>query len=178
MNNTIFYFFYNLAHQSNLFDQIVVFFSVYFLYLVIFFAFLFLLLYHKVLPSQNPIREFLNKWKEFILLCVSGGLAWGIAKILKVLIHAPRPFDLFSQVHSLFIETGYAFPSGHTMVASAIAFALFFTDKKVGLRFMIFALIIGLARITAGVHFPIDILGGFILGGGVSYLVAYFAKNV
>lgn len=178
MNETFFYFFYNLAHQSEFLDKVIIFFAVYFLYMVIASAFLFLFFHHKILPSPNPIRELMGKWKEFILLTVSGGTAWVLAKILKILIHTPRPFDVFPQVQSLFSETGYAFPSGHTMVASAIAFALYFLNKKVGYVFMFFAIIIGLARVTAGVHFPGDILGGFVLGGGVSYLVAYFLKKI
>jgi len=118
-----------------------------------------------------------QSWRQLFLVCFSGGLAWGLAKILKILIHTLRPFEVFPQVQSLFIETGYAFPSGHTLVASAIAFALYFINKKVGYIFMFFALLIGVARIAGGVHFPIDILGGFTLGALVAYLVAYFIKN-
>ncbi|MEK7128261.1 MAG: phosphatase PAP2 family protein [Patescibacteria group bacterium] len=164
MDNQIFFFFYNLAHQSQIFDGIVSFFAVYFIYIVIISALLYLFFYY-------------NK-KEFIFLCVSLGLAWVFAKILKILFHTQRPFEMFSQVQSLFSETGYAFPSGHTMVASAIAFSIFFTHKKVGYIFIFFALLIGLARIIAGVHFPIDILGGFVLGLAAGALVAYFRKNV
>ncbi|KKQ28280.1 MAG: Phosphoesterase PA-phosphatase related protein [Parcubacteria group bacterium GW2011_GWB1_37_13] len=173
MNQIIFNFFYNLTHQSAFFDKIIVFFAAYFIYIVIILAFLFLLFHHKIFLSQNPVKELMEKWREFFLVCVSGGLAWGLAKILKILIHTQRPFDIFPQVQSLFVETGYAFPSGHTAVASAVAFALFFTNKKVGYVFMFFALLIGFARIIAGVHFPIDILGGFILGA----LIAYFVKR-
>lgn len=158
MNESIFFFFYNLTHQSNLFDGFVTFFAVYFLYIIIALAFLFLY----------------GRWREFILLCVSGGFAFVVAKILKVLIHTPRPFDVFPQVQSLFTETGYAFPSGHTLVASAVAFALLFTNKKAGYLFIFFALLVGLARVTAGVHFPVDILGGFVLG----YLVALCVRKL
>ncbi len=92
MNDTIFFFFYNLAHQSEFFNKVIVFFAVYFIYVVIASALLFLV-FHK-------------KWSEFIILCISGGLSWGLAKILKVLIHTSRPFDTFPQVQSLFIENG------------------------------------------------------------------------
>ena len=163
MNETIFFFFYNLAHQSNFFDTVIIFFATYLIYFVIIFSLLFFL-FHK-------------KWQEFILVCVSGGIAWFLAKILKILIHTDRPFNIFPQVQSLFIETGYAFPSGHTMVASAIAFALFFTHKKIGYLFMSFAFIVGLSRIIAGVHFPVDILGGFVLGFLVAFSVNYFIKK-
>jgi membrane-associated phospholipid phosphatase len=173
MNNTIFFFFYNLAHQSVFFDQLVIFSAVYFPYIVVILAVIFLLFYYKILPSQNPIKEFINKWKGFIFVPLTGGLAILLAEMLKILFHTLRPFAIWPQVHSLFTETGYAFPSGHAAIFSAIAVALFFTHKKAGYLFMFFALLIGLARIIAGVHFPIDILGGFIIGA----LVALFIKN-
>ena len=160
MNNQIFFFFYNLAHQSNFFDQVIIFFAVYFIYIVVVLALLFLW------------RRF--NWREIVIVGMSGGLAWFTAKILKSLIHTPRPFEVFSEVQSLFTETGYAFPSGHTAGAFAIAFALFFLHKKTGYIFMFFALLIGLSRISAGVHFPIDILGGFILGALIAYLTNFF----
>lgn len=165
MADSIFLFFYNFTHHSAIFDAKVIFLAVYFIFLVILLAGLFLIFYRK-------------SWRESILVFGSGFVAWGIAKILKILIHTERPFSVLSGVEPLFRETGYAFPSGHTAVAAALAFALFFINKKVGYVFMLFALLIGLARVIAGVHFPIDILGGFILGALISYLVAYFVKNV
>ncbi|MEK7106302.1 MAG: phosphatase PAP2 family protein, partial [Patescibacteria group bacterium] len=93
---------------------------------------------------------------------------------LKSLIHAPRPFLALPQVQALFPESGYAFPSGHATFFSAMAFTIFFRNKKAGYVFILFALLIGLTRIIAGVHFPIDILGGFILGSAI----AYFFKNI
>ena len=162
MNNTIFFFFYNLAYKSNFFDGIVTFFAVYFIYIVIISALLFSFFYRK-------------SWRQLFLVCFSGGIAWLLTKfVAKILFHTMRPFVIFPQVQSLFAETGYAFPSGHTTVAVAIAFALYFINKKVGYVFMFFALLIGLTRIIAGVHFPIDILGGFVLGA----LVAYFVKKI
>jgi undecaprenyl-diphosphatase len=59
-----------------------------------------------------------------------------------------------------------------------IAFAIFLTHKKAGYWFMFFALLIGLARIIVGVHFPIDILGGFILGALIAYLVRFVYDKI
>ena len=161
MNQTIFYFFYNLAHQSNFFDQLINFLAVYLPYLVILSAGIFLIFYRR-------------NWRESFLVFFSGGLAIIIDQLLKFLIQSPRPFLAFTNVLPLFPETGYAFPSGHAAFFSSLAFALFFINRKTGFIFMFFALLIGLARIIAGVHFPIDILGGFLLGFGV----AYFVKSV
>ena len=170
MNNTIFFFFYNLAHQNTFFDSIVVFLAVYFPFIVVFLTGLFLLFY--------------KKWKEIILVFSASFLAYLISVVLKTLFHTLRPFLLLPNVRALFTESGFAFPSGHATFFMALAVSLFSINKKAGLPaqagyvFMFFALLIGIARIIAGVHFPIDILGGFVLGGTVSYLVAYFTKNV
>jgi membrane-associated phospholipid phosphatase len=177
MNNTIFFFFYNLAHQSKISDGIVVFFAVYFIYIAIISAGIFLLFNFKVLPSRNPIREFRNRWKDFVSVSLSVAVAWFFNKfIAKILFHALRPFVVFSQVRPLFGETGFAFPSGHSAVASALAFALFYTNKKIGYVFMFFALLIGVSRVISGVHFPVDILGGFIEGFIIAYIINQFTN--
>ena len=164
MNNAIFYFFYNLVHRSIFFDKIVVFTAIYFPYIVVILAGLFLLFHHKILQAENPFRVFWEKKKKILLVFFSSALAWFVSEIFKILFHIPRPFLVLPDIHTLFTETGYSFPSGHATFFSALAVSLFFLHKKAGYVFMFFALLIGLARIIAGVHFPIDILGGFIFG--------------
>lgn len=176
MNNQIFFFFYNLAHQSQILDKVIVFFAVYFPFVVVILAGLFLLFHHEILGAENPYRVFMEKKKEILLVFFSGFLAYVVAVILKFLFHTLRPFLALPDVYALFAESGFAFPSGHAAFFAALAFSIFFLHKKAGYIFMFFALLIGIARITAGVHFPIDILGGFVLGGVVSYLVRYFLR--
>lgn len=165
MNNQIFFFFYNLAHQSNFFDHVVVFLGVWLPYLVILTAGLYLIFYRK-------------SWREFFVVFFSGGLAVFFDLILKHLIQAPRPFIALADIQTLFPETGFAFPSGHATFFAALAVAIFFFHRKAGLVSMLLALLIGLARITAGVHFPVDILGGSALGALVACMVAYFLKKI
>jgi undecaprenyl-diphosphatase len=178
MNNSIFFFFYNLAHQSAYFDRLIVFLAVYFPYIVIMLAGLFLLFHHEVFLAESPWEVFLQKKQEILLAFFTGSLAWVLAKMLKVFIHTARPFADLPGVHPLFFESGYSFPSGHATFFMGLAFSIFFQHKKAGYVFMGCALLIGLARIAGGVHFPVDILGGFVLGGAVSYVVAFIAKNV
>lgn len=177
MNNQIFFFFYSFAHQSKIFDDVIIFFAVYFPYLVIIFAGLFLLFHHEVLGAETPAQVFWEKKKEILGVFFAGILAYIVSILLKIFIQTPRPFDAFSQVHSLISETGYSFPSGHATFFMALAMSIFFMHKKAGYWFMFFALLIGLARIIAGVHFPVDILGGFVLGALVAWLVEYFIKQ-
>lgn len=178
MNETIFYFFYNLAHKSVFFDKIVVFMAVYFPFVVVILAGLFLLFHHEILKAEEPFKVFMEKKREILLVFFSAFSAYIISVILKILFHTLRPFLALPNVHALFFESGYAFPSGHATFFSALAFSIFFMHKKAGYIFMFLALLIGLARIIAGVHFPIDILGGFALGALIAYLFAYFMKKI
>lgn len=174
MNDIIFFFFYNFAHQSVFLDGLVVFFAAYFQYFVIFSAGVFLLMHHEVFKAESTLQIFLEKKKEILRAFFAAVLAYVLAYGLKFLFHTSRPFDLFPQVQSLIPETGYAFPSGHATFFVALAMSIYFFHKKAGYVFISFAILIGLSRIVAGVHFPIDILGGFVLG----WLVAYFVKSV
>ncbi|MCX6752748.1 MAG: phosphatase PAP2 family protein [Candidatus Nomurabacteria bacterium] len=179
MNNQIFFFLYNFAHQSNTLDKLIIFTAQNFPYLVIVLAMVFLIFHHDALPNKNVLKElriYLNKWKEIGLVFFSGILAWCLASLLKILFHTPRPFDAFTNVHSLISESGFAFPSGHATFYSALAVSLFFCHKRVGYVFMFFAFLIGIARIMVGVHFPIDILGGFVLGSIIAVLMNRIIK--
>ncbi|KKQ08185.1 MAG: Bacitracin transport permease protein BCRC [Parcubacteria group bacterium GW2011_GWB1_36_5] len=174
MNNQIFFFFYNLAHQSAFFDNLVIFFAVYFPFIVIFLAGIFLLMHHEIFKAESIFQILMQKKKELLLAFLSSFLAYFLAVILKLLFHTSRPFLDLPNVQALFSETGFAFPSGHAAFFGALGVALFLTHKKAGYIFMFFAFIIGFSRVIAGIHFPIDILGGFVLG----VIVAYFLKKI
>jgi len=161
MNDAIFYFFYNFAHKSALGDQLAVFVALYLPFVVAFLAFAYMFFYHR-------------SFRDFIFVFFTAGVAVIISKVLKILIQVPRPPFSLEGVQSLFGKTSYAFPSDHATFFMALAVAIFFINKKAGLIFLVLALLIGIARIVVGVHFPVDILGGFALGA----LVAYLAKKI
>src|ERR1035437_5065884 len=104
MNNQIFFFFYSLAHQSKILDSVIVFSAVYFPYIVVILAGLFLLFHHEVLKAEEPFRVFMEKKREILMVFFSGCLAWVLAYVLKFLFHIPRPFDAITQVRSLIPE--------------------------------------------------------------------------
>ena len=171
MNETIFYFFYSFAHQSAILDHVFVLIADTLPYVVIIIAGTFLLMHHEVFKAENPLQVILQKKKEILTVFFVSGTSWVVASLLKTLFHTPRPFIEFSDVLPLVSETGFAFPSGHATFFMALATSIYFLHKKAGYRFMIFALLIGIARIIVGVHFPVDILGGFALGALIAYLV-------
>jgi undecaprenyl-diphosphatase len=175
MNNTVFFFFYNFAHHYTFFDKIIVFTADIFPYIVILLAGLFLLFYYKIISSGFSLKV-KQKWQAIFSVFFVGAFSWCIAEIIKILIHSPRPFIALSNVWSLFSETGYAFPSQHATFFASISMMIFAINKKVGYVFLIFTLLIGIARITAGVHFPVDIIGGFLLGTIIAVVFSLIFK--
>jgi undecaprenyl-diphosphatase len=85
-----------------------------------------------------------------------------------------RPFVSLGNVKPLvttpIIENIQSFPSGHALIFFAIAMSVYLSHKKWGIFFFIMATVMGLARIFAGVHWPIDIFAGAIIGIAVGYI--------
>lgn len=99
--------------------------------------------------------------------------------LLKHLIARPRPFDMIPDLVVLGTKPGsYSCPSGHTMSSFATAWIYYLgLDKKIGIPAMILAGLIGISRLYIGVHYPTDVLLGFILATGVSYFVFQIMKK-
>lgn len=110
--------------------------------------------------------------KEQVLHALfAAALAWGIAEVIKALFPTLRPFEVNGAVSMVLIPPiGGAFPSAHSAAAFALATTIWLHDKKVGLIYIISALTVGIARVLGNVHYPIDILGGAILGSATSFL--------
>ncbi len=83
----------------------------------------------------------------------------------------PRPF-VDHEVKLLFYKPpDPSFPSNATAVGFAIAAGLGFANKRVGALAYIMAVTLGITRIYGGVHYPLDVLVGALIGYGSSYLV-------
>lgn len=111
--------------------------------------------------------------KEQILHAVLAALlAWVVAHLIKALFPTARPFEVNGLTPMAIIPpSDGAFPSGHTSAAFALATSLFLHDKKIGATYLISALLIGVARVIGNVHYPVDILGGALVGGVVAFLI-------
>jgi len=71
----------------------------------------------------------------------------------------------------------FGFPSGHTSSAVALwgGIALLFKDWRVRAACLLLILLIPFSRIYLGRHFPADVLGGYVLGGGLLFLFHWLA---
>ncbi|OGI72247.1 hypothetical protein A3J61_02045 [Candidatus Nomurabacteria bacterium RIFCSPHIGHO2_02_FULL_38_15] len=180
MNEKIFHYLNSFLGQASLFDKLVFFLSDNFGYFLIFFSFLFLLLNNnskKFYATQNLRTR--QKIKELVILLGSTAVAWLFVLVVKNIFVNPRPFLVYPEIQTLFIYgSDDSFPSGHATFYGALAVSIFAYHRRAGIVFAIGAVLIGLARIIAGVHFPLDVLMGFIFGGSVSVLVYYTIRKL
>jgi membrane-associated phospholipid phosphatase len=116
------------------------------------------------------IMLFNKKWWEcvFFVIAVIGSTLFN--SLLKWVFHRARP-----TIHPLVTETGYSFPSGHSMSSIVtygmiMVFLVLFFNKAwsktlIILVFSLLILLIGISRIYLGVHYPSDVIAGFSAGG-------------
>ena len=98
-----------------------------------------------------------------------------INNLIKVIIARPRP-----EINKLVTETGYSFPSGHSITSMVFyGYLVYLTykyinNKKIKIPLIIFLIpTIGLSRIYLGVHYASDVLCGFLLG--IIYLILFIS---
>lgn len=114
--------------------------------------------------------------KTSILIWVNLGISALLNQILKYIIQRPRPTE-----YRIIDQSGYSFPSGHSMVSAAFyGFLIYLIYKNVkntyikwGLVSLLSLLIIliGTSRIYLGVHYTSDVLAGFLIS--ISYLIIF-----
>lgn len=115
-----------------------------------------------------------KKYSNILVLCVSINII--INNMIKYIIRRPRPNHL-----RLIKEWGYSYPSGHSMASIAIyGFLIYYIYKKIENIYLKISLItilslliisIGLSRIYVGVHYPSDVLAGFVLAISISIII-------
>ena len=99
-------------------------------------------------------------------------------KMLKPLFDRTRPYYVLDYEPLIPPVGDASFPSGHTAVSFAAATAIYAINKKWGIAAYAFAVLMGFSRLYLGVHFPLDVFGGAIVGTVAAKLVLFLAKKI
>ncbi len=143
----------SLVGKSTALDKIIIFLGVYLVY---------------ALPVVLLILWFAVKKEQRALAFSFAGMliSWFIItkNVVPAIWFRPRPDLAFIGAKELiFHRPDYSFPSDHATALFTLTFGLyFFGYKKAANWFLLFAVIICAARVTLGIHFPLDILGGAV----------------
>jgi membrane-associated phospholipid phosphatase len=121
-------------------------------------------------------EEFFILFLPLLYWCVDAHLGLRVGTILsasvslntffKLAFHTPRPYWVSTQVQAMSSEPSYGLPSGHAQHATVIWGTVGAAGPR-WLRWAMTALIflIGFSRIMLAVHFPTDVLLGWLIGG-------------
>ncbi len=168
MDNFLFASIYSLAHKSVFLDTVIILFARWW-EIVVLSVFLIFLWSRK--RNQQELR---SRAKTAALALTSAVVArFGFVGLIRYLWPRSRPFidkGLNALIEQNPLEA--SFPSGHATFFMALAvYLLLAGHKKLGWFLFVSAVLIGWARVAAGVHWPSDILAGWALGAVISWLV-------
>lgn len=101
---------------------------------------------------------------EFLALGFGSAIvAIVLAKLGSHLFYDPRPFVSGHFIPFFAHGNDNGFPSDHTLLGSLIACATLVYNRRLGAIALAFAVLVGLARVIAGVHHLLDIVGSVVI---------------
>ncbi len=150
-----------LSRKNSVLDELIVLLVGYLGYILLALA-IFLLL-----AKVKNWRRQLHVFSIFLLsVILSRGL---ITEIIRFFYSRPRPFVVLNFPPLINHDLTGSFPSGHMTFYFVLALAVFLINRKWAWFFVVSVILMGLARIAAGVHWPSDILGGILIA-----IISYF----
>jgi undecaprenyl-diphosphatase len=131
-----------------------------------------------ILPVVLAVLFFLkSNWKRTLVVAALAVTTLALTdtlcdEVLKPFFNRPRPChpDLMVPGARCIdgVKTSSSFPSAHAtnIFAQATLFAFLFPTRSI--FFFLFALMIGVSRIYLGFHYPLDVVGGALIGSGIA----------
>ena len=110
----------------------------------------------------------LRRLTPFVLVALAVLVADGVAGLVKLAVGENRPNEPGPLVT---IPHSHSFPSGHTATAFAAATMLSLLLPRGAPAFFLLAAAIAYSRLYLGVHFPLDVVGGIVIGVATALLL-------
>ncbi|PIR44150.1 hypothetical protein COV23_01390 [Candidatus Wolfebacteria bacterium CG10_big_fil_rev_8_21_14_0_10_31_9] len=153
---SIFNFIHQFTGRILVIDWTAIFFAKYAMYALIFWGAILLL------REKNWVKKYYAFAFGVLSVILSRGI---IVEIIRFFYFKQRPFVVFG-FDPLLSQSPLeaSFPSGHTAFCFALILGAFYLNKKSGLWFLAISIIVGISRVYVGVHWPLDILAGAIIG--------------
>ena len=108
---------------------------------------------------------------------IAAPLAYLIAKVAGHFYNNPRPFISEHVIPLISHDNSNGFPSDHTLLGVTVAAVIFTYNKKWGIILGVLALIVGYARVLAGVHHAVDIIGATVFAILATYIAVWISKK-
>ena len=157
----VFEWFNGFAGKNKVLDWVIIFFARYYTLVMPLGVLVYLQL------SRGPLSFKRLVLNQVLVLFVARGV---FTELVRIFYRRKRPY-LAHRVKQLLKKYAEAsFPSGHTISIVAMGVALAHFDPAAGWFVALSGLVIGLARIMAGLHYPLDVLAGLVLSLPAAYL--------
>jgi membrane-associated phospholipid phosphatase len=153
--------------------------SEYLVFVVITFAFLWLV--HRTYQRTSSFNDFKFFFRDLFIqgvaiLVIPVGLATVISEVISRFYIRQRPFAAMSDIKLLVPHSADGgMPSHHMVFMVSVAMMVYHFSKKLGIALIVLSLISGIARISAGIHYPSDVLAGALIG---ALLAVTYARTV
>lgn len=164
INTELFYFFNGLAGHFSYLDISIIFLTTYLVEIVFVLVGIYMIVWFPFVhtpPSLARLSQFFYALEMGFALVFT----WVFVKVLKFIIAHPRPFEVLLESQQLIsISGGDSFPSGHAAMTMALATTVYYKHHRLGLLLFAFAILVAFSRMYVGVHYPLDVLCGILIG--------------
>ncbi|MBM4174489.1 MAG: phosphatase PAP2 family protein, partial [Ignavibacteria bacterium] len=98
--------------------------------------------------------------------------------VLKPMVNRERPCRQEATIRLLIpCGPGQSFPSTHAINNGCLAMFIGIMFPHMRLWILVFALLVSYSRIYVGVHYPLDVLGGLLIGAGFGLFTAMMLRR-